>query len=80
MKQHQTFNTDTYTIIRTENGDLKRDFGHTEPEDEYPSQYYKDLITQKTEIFNREIANIEAQRDKVAQFETENPVEEAEEV
>lgn len=72
----QPFNTSTYNIIRKEDGTLVRIDGLGGESPEMTVDYYTSQIEYHTQV----IANLEAQRLKVEEFELENPAPEPEPV
>lgn len=65
----EPFDTSLYTIERKEDGSLVRVDGLGGETPEMEVDYYNSQIAYHEQV----VANLEAQRDKVSQFEADNP-------
>ena len=70
----QEFDTTKYTIERNENGSLSRVDGLGGRTPEMTVDYYNSQIAYHEQV----VANLEAQKAKVEEFEADNPIEEPE--
>ena len=68
----QPFDTSKYTINRKESGELIRVDGYGSESPEMSVEYYTSQIAYHEQV----VANLEAQKAKVVEFERENPEEE----
>lgn len=73
MNPNQTFNTNAYTLHRLDNNEVERHFESGSIEPELELDYYDSRIQQLEATYLEQRANLEAQRDKLAAFEAENP-------
>lgn len=69
----QPFDPTSYELQRNADNTIARLYRWGSEEDELSSEYYTDRIAQEIENKARVIADLEAQRAKLAAFEAENP-------
>lgn len=69
----QPFDPTSYELQRNSDNTITRLYRWGSEEPELSSEYYTDRIAQEIENKARIIADLEAQRDKLAAFEAENP-------
>lgn len=76
MNENQTFNTNSYTISRKENGEIERHFESGSIEPELTVEYYTSRLEQLEDTYLETKANLQAQKEKLEGWLVDNPLEE----